>query len=73
MERYLCKIGRRIQGWIEKDAHGQWWFHTGKPSDATCIGFGPMGTRDKVFDVARNYMEALCLFPSGTTYKIVEG
>ena len=71
--KYLCKIGRRIQAWIENDTHGKWWVHTGKPSDWTCIGWGPFESQDKAFEVARKFMDGLCFFPVGTTYKIVEG
>ena len=72
MERYLCKIGRRIQAWIDKESDG-WHVHTGKPSDATCYGWGPFDTQEKAFSIAEKYMDNLVMYLRDKRYTIKEG
>ena len=71
---HLFKIGRKVKAYIDVSDDGREWnVHTGKPSDWTCIGFGPYATQDQALARANEYMREYCATPFGSVpYTIKE-
>lgn len=74
------KVGRKIKAYVDFwDSGGRydsdgWHAHTGKPSDASSLGWGPFATKEEAIAVAKKFMDAYCETPFGTMiYKITEG
>ena len=71
---HLYKIGRKVHAYIEVSDDGHaWHVSTGKPSDFSCLSWGPFATKEQAEAQARKYMNNYCATPMGIMpYKVTE-